>query len=218
MTKQTFSIITFELGPMDNFIYLIHDHQTQRAAVVDPAWNVGELTQTARQQQLQITDVLLTHTHYDHLNGLTPLLKDWDAQVHISKQEAEFIECKLSDNVVLHEDNDTILLGNTKIKVWHMPGHTPGSVCYDLGEHLITGDTLFVSGCGRCDLRGGDPAQLYYSLKKLAQFPPEILIYPGHNYGKTPTSTIREQLATNPFMHFNNRDNFVKYRRQLKKS
>lgn len=216
MSTQTFSIQTFELGPMDNFIYLIQDKQTHQAAVLDPAWEIREITQAAKQQQLQITDVLLTHAHYDHINGLMTLLRDWDAQVHISKKEAEFIEYKLSDNMVLHEDEEVIHLGNTKIKIWHMPGHTPGSVCYDLGRHLFTGDTLFVGGCGRCNLRGGDATQLYHSLKKLAHFPSDILIYPGHNYGRTPTSTLAEQVATNPFMQFNRPEKFVQYRNRPK--
>ena len=120
------------------------------------------------------------------------------------------------DLPTLHDGGDRIKLGDTEIEILHTPGHTPGSACYRLGDQVLTGDTLFVFGCGRCDLRGGDPEQMYQSLRRLGErLPGGALIRPGHNYGITPTSTMVEQLAGNPFLHFDDCAGFVEYRMHL---
>jgi glyoxylase-like metal-dependent hydrolase (beta-lactamase superfamily II) len=145
---------------------------------------------------------------------LEEILNVYEPQVHLLAAEAQFGGSKFNQ-FTLHDDGDIIQLGNTKIEVWHTPGHTPGSVCYFLDGHLITGDTLFVFGCGRCDLAGGNPEQMYHSLTKLAtQFPPQTIIHPGHHYAHQPSSTLAEQLEGNPFMHFDNSADFVHYRMQ----
>ncbi len=209
---QPFSIHALKLGPMENFVYIIQDNTSKKAAVVDPAWEIQKVETFAQQHDLQITDVLLTHCHHDHTNGLTEILNIYDAQVHLLKPEAQFWGHKLN-KPTLHHGGDTIQLGNTKIELLHTPGHTPGSVCYSLDGHLITGDTLFVFGCGRCDLSGGDPEQMYHSLKKLrTELPPETVIHPGHHYAEQPTSTMAEQSAGNPFMQFDNLTDFMRYR------
>jgi glyoxylase-like metal-dependent hydrolase (beta-lactamase superfamily II) len=197
---------------MENLVYLVHDHATGRAAVVDPAWEVEALIALARERDARITDVLLTHSHHDHVNGLEELLRAYDARVHLLKAEAGFWGY-YQDLPTLHHGGDVISLGETPIGVLHTPGHTPGSACYQVGESLITGDTLFVFGCGRCDLRGGDPEAMYATLKRLsAGLPEETVLRPGHNYSLTPTSTVREQIAGNPFLHFDDVHRFVAYR------
>ena len=209
---QPFSINALELGPMENFVYLIQDHSSNRIAVVDPAWEVPKVIALAQHLDYQITDVLLTHSHHDHTNGLSDLLNSYDAQVHLLKAEAQFWEHQLN-KPTLHYGSDTIQLGKTQIEVWHTPGHTPGSACYYLDGHLITGDTLFVFGCGRCDLNGSDPEQMYNSLTKLGtELPPQTIVHPGHHYGHKPSTTIAEQIEGNPFMHFDNVADFVHYR------
>ena len=83
----------------------------------------------------------------------------------------------------------------------HTPGHTPGSQCFLVGDRLVAGDTLFVQGCGRVDLPGGDPEQMYYTLtQRLAKLPASTVLYPGHNYGPSETSTIGDELELNPYM------------------
>lgn len=209
---MSFFIHALELGPMENLIHLIVDQATQRMAVVDPAWAAAEINAFAQAHQTQITDILLTHSHYDHVNDLEPLLKMQTARVHLLEAEANFWG-RHQDNFVLHQTDDVIRLGETPITIWHAPGHTPGSACYALDSHLITGDTLFIYGCGRCDLAGGDPEQLYYTLKQLvAHFPPQTVIHPGHHYAKAITSTLAEQLAGNPFLHFERCADFIQYR------
>lgn len=207
-----FSIHALELGPMENFVYLLEDKATGRAAVVDPAWDVPEVMALAGQHNVKVTDILLTHSHHDHINGIEEVLKTADAQLHLLKDEAKFWGADLA-LPALHHGGDKIQLGETEIEVLHTPGHTPGSACYRVGEKLITGDTLFVFGCGRCDLRGGDPEQMYVTLKDMAQkLPADTLLLPGHNYAEKPVSTMQEQIEGNPFMHFEQAERFVKYR------
>ena len=206
------TIHALELGPMENFVYLVHDHASDCAAVVDPAWDVPAVMARAEQLGMKITDILLTHSHHDHINGISAVLDQTDAQLHLLKAEAEFWGQGL-DLPTLHHGGDVIRVGETDITTLHTPGHTPGSACYHVGNELITGDTLFVFGCGRCDMVGGDPEQMYVTLKDMAgHFPASTVIRPGHNYAEKTTSTMQEQIEGNPFMHFDDRARFVHYR------
>ncbi len=212
-TQTPYRIHALELGPMDNFIYLIEDRASSRCAVVDPAWSPASIMEHARAHGLRISDILLTHSHFDHINGVDALLREYDAQVHLLKDEARFWGEAPSAPLTQHHGGDRIALGETEIHILHTPGHTPGSACYRLGDDLITGDTLFVFGCGRCDLAGGDPNVMFDTLRRLKQeLPAQTLIHPGHNYGAKPTSTMAEQIEGNPFLHFDDREAFVHYR------
>lgn len=207
-----YHIDSLELGPMENFIYLIQDVKTKRAAVVDPAWDIGAIEQLAKSKGVEITDILLTHSHHDHINGVEGLLENHDAQLHLLKPEAQFWGQTIH-TPTLHHGGDIFQLGDTPIEILHTPGHTPGSACYKINNDLITGDTLFVFGCGRCDLAGGDPEQMFSTLKKMGEELPEAtIIHPGHNYAIKETCTMHEQLEGNPFMHFNDSNDFVEYR------
>jgi hydroxyacylglutathione hydrolase len=209
---QPFKIDVMELGPMENFIYLIQDQATGRAAVVDPAWEASEIIARAKQNGVTITDILLTHSHHDHINGIDAVLHEYDAEVHLLKAEADFWgQYKGATN--LHHGGDVIKVGETEISMLHTPGHTPGSACYHVGNDLIAGDTLFVFGCGRCDLAGGDPNEMFKTLKRIqTELPMDTVLYPGHNYAEKTTSTIKEQVEGNPFMHFDHKEDFVRYR------
>lgn len=211
--QNTYSIYSMELGPMENFIYLIHDHKSNTAAIVDPAWEVEEVLKFADSKDIQITDILLTHSHHDHINGLQQTLEHSDANIHLSKPEAKFWGANLS-KPVLHHGGDQINLGDSQINILHTPGHTPGSACYSVGNDLIAGDTLFVFGCGRCDLAGGDPEEMFQTLKKMKNtLPATTVLHPGHNYApQSPTSTMETQCQGNPFLHFDESADFVKYR------
>ena len=197
---------------MENFIYLLVDRATDTAAVVDPAWDVPAIVTKAKQLGTPITDILLTHSHNDHINGIDELLTHHDAQIHLLKTEAAFWGNELV-KPALHHGGDRIKLGDTEIEILHTPGHTPGSACYRVGDDMLSGDTLFVFGCGRCDLRGGDPEQMHTTLKRFRdELPSSIVIHPGHHYAAQKTSTLEEELQGNPFMHFTEIDRFVRYR------
>ena len=212
MTQTSSKIHALELGPMENFVYLIEDSATKTAAVVDPAWDVNAILEKAHSLDLKISDILLTHSHHDHINGIEGLLEHTPAQVHLLKPEYEFWSNQL-EKPVLHHGGDSIRLGQTEISLLHTPGHTPGSCCYQIENDLITGDTLFVYGCGRCDLKGGDPEQMFNTLKDMKhKLDSSMLIHPGHNYSVKQTSTLAEQLDGNPFMHFEDEAAFIHYR------
>ena len=213
---QNYSIYRRELGPMENFVYLIHDHASQTAALVDPAWEVDEMLKLAQDKGIRITDILLTHSHHDHINGLQQTLQATDAQVHLLKPEARFWGANL-EKPALHHGGDILQLGESQIRLLHTPGHTPGSACFHIGNDLIAGDTLFVFGCGRCDMAGGDPEEMFQTLKKIkTELPATTILHPGHNYApQSPTSTLQEQAEGNPFMHFDSAAEFTRYRMQI---
>ncbi len=214
--NRGYSVYNMELGPMENFVYLIHDHASNTAAIVDPAWEVDEVLRFADSKDIRITDILLTHSHHDHVNGLQQTLEHCDAKVHLLKPEAQFWGESLS-KPVLHHGGDQIQIGDSIIDILHTPGHTPGSACYHVGNDLIAGDTLFVFGCGRCDLAGGNPEEMFQTLKKMkTELPVSTVLHPGHNYApQSPTSTLETQCQGNPFLHFDQASDFVKYRMQV---
>lgn len=210
--SKSYQITTMQLGPMDNFVYIITDLESKKSAVVDPAWDTHKIMQHVQQHNSQIDEILLTHSHHDHINGVDEIVNQYDSQLHLLKAEAEFWQTDL-DKPRLHAGGDRIQLGSTEITVLHTPGHTPGSACYLLDGDIITGDTLFVFGCGRCDLAGGDPEQMYTTLNKMKQqLDVNTRIHPGHNYANKKHSTISEQIEGNPFLHFHDCHDFVDYR------
>lgn len=215
-------IHTLELGPMENLVYLIEDSQSATAAVVDPAWEVGKILQLVAERELKITTILLTHGHSDHINGVEQLQQESGAEVYISRQDASFFGLEemgwnLFDAPFSHS------LGESEITAIATPGHTPGGTCYYLGGNwgvrsgnLLTGDTLFVYGCGRCDLEGGDAVAMYHSLRGLVErFDPQTAVFPGHNYSTQISSTLAQERSGNPFLQFDSEEEFVHYRMDL---
>lgn len=210
--SKSYEITALELGPMENFVYLITDLDSKKTAVVDPAWEPAQIIEQAQAKGLNVTDVLLTHSHHDHINAVEDMLNYSDPQLHLLKEEAEFWQVDL-DKPSLHSGGDHIQIGETSIQILHTPGHTPGSACYLLNDDVITGDTLFVFGCGRCDLQGGDPEKMFNTLKKMkAELPSQTIVHPGHNYAVKKASSLEEQIQGNPFLHHEKCSDFVDYR------
>ncbi len=197
-----------ELGPLQNFVYLIGSLESRECAVVDPAWDVPRILRTAQEDEMRITTAVITHTHFDHINGLTELVEATDAKVIIHKKEAPVVPVERS-SVQEVEGGSQIQMGSLSLGFLHTPGHTPGSQCITVGDRLISGDTLFIGGCGRCDLPGGDPEQLYQSLARLSRMDDRLVVYPGHNYALQPTSTIADEKSINPFLKAKSVDQFL---------
>jgi len=200
-------------GQMANFMYLLGDPGTREAVIVDPAWDVQSLLDVAEDDGYKVVGALITHYHPDHvggdlfgleIEGVNSLLERIQVPLYANKHEADGVKLVtgVSETDIKRVDNeDTLQLGDQTIRFLHTPGHTPGSQCFMVGDRLVAGDTLFVRGCGRVDLPGGDPEQMYYTLtQKLAKLPPEPILYPGHHYGPTPTSTIADELRENTYM------------------
>lgn len=202
----------FEIGPLANFIYFIGDASAKEIAIVDPAWNVPFLREEAEKSGFKITSVFLTHGHPDHVNGLPELLKTHDVPVYISENEAPFYKPQFK-NLIEVKNHARLKVGSVEFECILAPGHTPGCQCFLSGKHMITGDVLFVDGCGRCDLPGGDPTRMFYSLYDvIMKLPEDITIYPGHNYGSTPTDTIGHQKKSNPYLQCSSLDEFLNER------
>ena len=208
--SASFCVHKLLLGEMENFVYLIDDSATQRIAVVDPAWDVAAILEQAGGST--ITDILVTHWHDDHVNGVDELVANTGARVHLLGTEADFWKVD-RPALVRHADGDVIELGDTAIRCVHTPGHSPGSACYHTGDALFTGDTLFMYGCGRCDMEGSDASAMYHSLARLKiEFKPDTTVYPGHDYADIPCSSLGEQVSRNPFLHPDSAAAFVAFR------
>ncbi len=194
---------------MQNFIYLLGDPTTRQAAVVDPGWEIQRLLQALEQDGYRLTQVFLTHTHFDHVMGLGELLNIVDVPVYVHRDEAHALKISPS-SIQAVEHGQTLHVGTIPVTLIHTPGHTPGSQCLLVGDRLLSGDTLFIQGCGRCDLPGGDPKALYQSLTQtLKKLDDHTHLYPGHNYAPVPTSTMKEEKHTNPFLRVKTIEEFL---------
>jgi len=197
---------------MVNFAYLIGDRETGEALIVDPAYGVRELVDLAGADGLRVTGALVTHYHPDHvggsmmgweIEGVAELLAldDVDARIHVNEHEAfgvKRVTGASDSDLVLHAGGDVVTVGAIDITLVHTPGHTPGSQCFLVDGCLVAGDTLFLDGCGRTDLPGGNPDDLYYSLtQRLAQVSDDTVLYPGHLYSPEPSATMGETRARN---------------------
>jgi len=211
-----------QLGPMANYVYLIGDPATHKAVVIDPAWDVAAVLDEAARDGYTIEKILITHYHPDHLGGnfmgqriegAADLLHKIKAKIYVNKEEAEGTKkvAGLSDSdLVKVEGGDTAAVGNLTVKFLHTPGHTPGSQCFLIDNNLVSGDTLFIGSCGRVDLPGSDPEQMYYSLnQKLRSLDESTVVYPGHAYSPEASSTIGEEKRRNLFMRFESLDDFL---------
>ncbi len=212
--NQNYKVILqqMQLGPLQNFLYFLGDAATKEIAIIDPAWDVNFLRKKAQTQGFQITMVLLTHGHPDHVNGLEEFLLTYDVPVYISQHEALFFKPKCK-NLKEISSQQKLKIGKIEIECLHTPGHSPGCQCFLIGNQLISGDTIFIDGCGRCDLPGSDPKQMYDSLyNKIMKLPDSTVIYPGHNYGPIEYDTLAHQKQTNPYLQCHNLQEFLEER------
>jgi glyoxylase-like metal-dependent hydrolase (beta-lactamase superfamily II) len=208
-----------EAGPMANFVYLVGSKSAREAAIIDPAWNVEELLKVAESDEMTITSVLVTHTHADHvggsirgieIEGVAEFLEHCKAKVYVHKTEADKLGVPPSD-IVKTDEQSRLTMGGITLDFIHTPGHTPGSQCFKLADRLVSGDTLFIGSCGRTDLPGSSPEDLYHSLtQKLMKLDEQTLVFPGHNYASHATHTsIELEKAHNPFLRFPSKSAFL---------
>ena len=189
-----------ELGPMQNFVYLIGDPATREAAVVDPGWDVPTIRRTLEQDGYRLGSVFVTHHHFDHVLGLEELLHGSDVPVYVHRRDAPHLEVARSSLTPVG-GGESVPVGGVDVRLIHTPGHTEGSQCLLVNDRLLSGDTLFIGSCGRCDLPGSDPRQLYESLTKtLKPLDDRTILCPGHNYADVPTVPLGDEKRTNPFL------------------
>lgn len=195
-------------GKGDNYSYVIADDTTGEGVVVDPSYNAELLLELTGENNFKIKYVINTHHHRDHTAGNGELR---------SKLGSQIVAHELSDvdkdlEVV---DGDLLKVGNVNIKVIHTPGHSPDSICLLIDNRLLTGDTLFVGECGRTDTRGGSSEDMYNSLfNKIGKLDDDIEVFPGHDYGPSPSSTIGKEKRTNYTLEKRTLEEFIKFMRE----
>ena len=199
---------------METFCYIITDAATETCALIDPAFDTGRLLEMTAARGLQVTHVINTHSHSDHTAGNAAIATATGARIYIHRLDAPALGKLFNRGFsrllggkgspgpdVLLEDQDVIRIGNTPLKVLHTPGHTPGGICLYADNNLFTGDTLFIGSAGRTDLPGGNRNRLMASIETgICTLPDDTVIWPGHDYGPCPSSTIALEKRSNPFM------------------
>lgn len=195
---------------MVNFVYLVGDRETGECVVIDPAYDVDDLLALVAADDMRLVGALATHYHPDHvggdmmgysIQGVAALLERTSVPIHVQADEAVWVQRVTGaddKDLVQHVSGDLVQVGQIPIELIHTPGHTPGSQCFLVDNRLVAGDTLFLEGCGRTDLPGGDPAALYESLtQKLAKVPDDATLFPGHLYSMDPSASMGDTRAHN---------------------
>jgi glyoxylase-like metal-dependent hydrolase (beta-lactamase superfamily II) len=204
MTK----ILQIPVGQMANFTYIVADEETGDAAVIDPAWDLEKVFDALKKNGWTARYIINTHSHFDHVLGTEQVAKVTGAKI-IQHQASQ-----LEKDIVV-ADGDVIQVGSSiKMRVVHTPGHSKDSMCLVLDSEgaVFTGDTLFVGNCGRTDLPGSDPREMYRSLfDKVARLDERLVVYPGHNYGQAPTSTIGHEKKFNYVLEPRTEQEFLEF-------
>ena len=202
-----------KVGPMAVFAYIVGCEMEKEALVIDPAGSERKILNRVTELGLTLKYVVNTHAHADHTCGNRAILSKTDAQLVIHEDDADQVRSgknqafslalgkKPSPKAdMLVKGGDSLVIGRESLQIIHTPGHSPGSMCLYGTGNLFTGDTLFVGAVGRTDLGGGDLGTLLLSVKNLLSLPPETKVWPGHDYGETPVSTLAHERNTNPYI------------------
>ncbi len=192
-----------QVGNMQNFTYIVEDEDTSEAIIIDPSWDLIELEMIIKRNNLKIKYIVNTHHHYDHTQGNEAMVESTKAPI-IQHEYSQ-----LNHDITI-KDGDFIEFGNSKLKVLHTPGHSKDSICLIGDGKIFSGDTLFVGNCGRIDLPGGSAKELYHSLfDVLYSLDDNLVMYSGHNYGPSETSTIGQEKITNMIMQKRTEQQFI---------
>ena len=193
----------------DNFSYVLADEDTKEAAVVDSSYNSEEIIRIVKKQKLRLKYIINTHGHSDHTAGNTELVSIFGSKIVAHNKS------KIRPDIPVNE-GDTLNLGKICITIIYTPGHTTDSICLLVdNQKLLTGDTLFVGECGRTDLPGGNSKSMYDSLfSKLRKLDDKVEVYPGHDYGVKPSSTIGEEKKSNYTLQPRSLNDFIEFMNQ----
>ncbi|MCI4340664.1 MAG: MBL fold metallo-hydrolase [Thermoplasmata archaeon] len=198
----------FQVGPYENFTYLVAESEGGEGVVIDPSYGIEPVLKAIDARSVKVRYILNTHSHRDHIAGNQEVRERTGAKV-VAHRVAP-----LNQDLSV-EDGQSFDSGRLKFQVLHTPGHTKDSVLYVFEGHVATGDTLFVGECGRTDLPGGDPSEMYDSLlRRVVALEDGLVVLPGHNYGSTPTSTIGREKRENYVLKPRTREEFVRFLRE----
>jgi len=191
----------------DNYSYIIFFDQSKKAAIVDPGFGVSPVIDRIINKNLTIDYIVITHYHSDHTSGINTIKKEFPKVSLVASKE----DGRNFDVDLFVSDGDTLRIGNVNLKVILTPGHTPGGICIIVDDKaILTGDTLFIGDCGRCDLPGGSLSQMFQSLQKIKELSDHLIVYPGHDYGDKPFDTLGNQKKTNKTLLAKNLEEFSK--------
>jgi glyoxylase-like metal-dependent hydrolase (beta-lactamase superfamily II) len=201
---MTFKVLQIPAGQMANYTYIVADEETDLAAVIDPSWELDKVFNALKRNGWTAKYIINTHSHFDHVLGNEQVASVTGAKI------VQHENSHLSKDIGV-KDGQSIDIGKTHLLVVHTPGHSEDSICLIIqGKLVFTGDTLFVGNCGRVDLPGSDPAKMYHSLfGVVAKFDENLIVYPGHNYGTTETSTIGRERRTNHVLQPKTKQEFL---------
>jgi glyoxylase-like metal-dependent hydrolase (beta-lactamase superfamily II) len=208
------SVFSIKVRKQDfiNYTYLVVDANSKCAIIVDPAWEEDKIEEVLVSMNVKLTGILLTHSHKDHTNLVDYFVAKYHCNVWMSVAEIDYYGYKC-DNLIGFNQDQTLVIGGITVKVLLTPGHTKGSTCYLISNNLFSGDTLFIEGCGLCWGNGANPYDMFDSLQLLNnKIGKEVLIFPGHSYGKAPGMAFGEVLNSNIYLHFKQKDMFVAFR------
>ena len=199
-------------GPFINYSYTIVDEENGKAVLIDPAWERNKIVEFLQINGLDLEAILLTHSHYDHVNLVNDLTYIYQCNVYISKIESEFFGYR-SPNLNLLNDLDIITVGNIHILAILTPGHTVGSMCYLTNHTLFTGDTIFNEGCGMCFGQGADPKSMFQTIQRLkSEIPDSVMVYAGHCFGREVGELFGFLKQNNVYFLIENEKEFIDFR------
>lgn len=211
--EQELIIEQIQIGPMQNFTYLVGSRSTREVAIVDPAWDIDALIDHIAAKDYTLTAALVTHYHPDHvggsmgghaIEGVSELIARQGVKIYAHRHEADGVRkvTGISESdLVRVGSGDRLDIGDVEVQFLHTPGHTPGSQCFRIRNTVVSGDTLFITGCGRVDLPGSDPEEMYHSLQRLKSLPDDTLLLPGHNYDHVPNATMGDIKGQNTYLN-----------------
>lgn len=184
-------VYQLQVGNMQNFTYVLEDEETKESVVIDPSWDLELVLEVIERNALKVKYIINTHHHFDHTIGN-------DAMIKHTKSKILQHESSTLKNDIRISDGEKITFGKSELTVIHTPGHSKDSICLVGDGKIFSGDTLFVGNCGRIDLPGGSAKELYHSLfDTIYKLDDDLMLYPGHNYGNSPNSTIGKEKKTN---------------------
>ncbi len=207
-----------EIGPMQNFAYIIGCQTSREVVIIDPAWDVTSLLSKLDEKDYKLKGALVTHYHPDHIGGafgtnniegISELLAQRPVKVYAHNDEVDGVKkiTGASENDMTRVySGDKLSIGAIEIEFLHTPGHTPGSQCFRIQNTLVSGDTLFINGCGRVDLPGSNSEDMFHSIKKLSDLPDDTVLLPGHNYAHVEKATLKETKKINTYMNVKDLD------------
>lgn len=193
------NIETLPLGSYQTNCYIVYEDDSAECIVIDPGYEPETVLLEVKGLKKRLAAILLTHGHFDHVGGVKSIAEATGCKVYIHESELSLPASLTAGSLYytdFYDEGDVLTLAGLTVRVLHTPGHTPGCVCLMIADNLFSGDTLFRDSCGRTDLPGGNGAEIFKSLRRLASLPGDYRVLPGHSM----ETTLEDERQYNPYM------------------